>query len=222
MIHIIQNFRKTRAKLFLAKLKPKNNYKILDLGGGNGEYINQIFKNLNLKNLKITVTDLNNEHLNVGKGKYAMKFQKIDVTDRLPFKSKSFDIVFCNSLIEHATGKKEDVFGIRDNSIFDKHSFKYQKKLSREIQRVGKSYFVQTPNKTFPIESHTLMPYLIIYLPRYIQILIIKFIRDMGLRDAVPDWHLLTKKDMHSLFPDAQIIEEKYLGFVKSLIAVKQ
>ena len=55
----------------------------------------------------------------------------------LPFKSKSFDLVFSNAVIEHV-GTEND-----------------QKKFILEHDRVGKSWILTTPNRLFPIESHT-------------------------------------------------------------------
>ncbi len=45
----------------------------------------------------------------------------------LPFKDKSYDIVFSNSVIEHVGNLEK------------------QKQFADEVQRVGKSYFIQTP-----------------------------------------------------------------------------
>jgi hypothetical protein len=41
-------------------------------------------------------------------------------------------------------------------------------------------------------------------------------------REIVKSYQLLKKTDMEKMFPDADIIEEKFLGLVKSLIAVKK
>jgi hypothetical protein len=36
-----------------------------------------------------------------------------------------------------------------------------------------------------------------------------------------PDFRLLTIKEMQALFPDAEIVLERYCGFVKSVVAIK-
>ena len=56
---------------------------------------------------------------------------------KLPFDDESFDLVFSNAVIEHV-GQKED-----------------QLVFISEHDRVGKSWIFTTPNRMFPIESHT-------------------------------------------------------------------
>src|SRR5215471_15708696 len=50
----------------------------------------------------------------------------------LPFRDRSFDIVFSNSVIEH---------------VGDAAS---QTRFAAEVARVGRAYWVQTPNRRFP------------------------------------------------------------------------
>ena len=59
----------------------------------------------------------------------------------LDFDDQSFDIVFSNSVIEHL------------------YTFEQQQKMATEVQRVGKTYFIQTPNYWFPIEPHWVFPF---------------------------------------------------------------
>src|SRR5438270_4671199 len=54
----------------------------------------------------------------------------------LPFRDKSFDLAFSNSAIEHV-GSEEN-----------------QYKFAREMMRVGKRSYCQTPSRFFPIDPH--------------------------------------------------------------------
>lgn len=76
--------------------------------------------------------------------------------------------------------------------------------------RVGKRYFVQAPNKHFPIEPHYFIPFLQ-YLPVGIQ----KFVTKLLFGES-EDIHLPTKKQLKLLFPDAEIIPERFFGLTKS------
>ncbi len=66
---------------------------------------------------------------------------------RLPFRDGAFDVVFSNSVIEH---------------VGDAES---QRRFAREVARVGRGYWVQTPNRWFPVEQHLLTP-LVHWLPK--------------------------------------------------------
>lgn len=63
-----------------------------------------------------------------------------DATDLREFGDSSFDVVFSNSVIEH---------------LF---TFENQRRMAREVQRVGKAFWVQTPNFWFPMEPHFHVP----------------------------------------------------------------
>ena len=68
-----------------------------------------------------------------------------DACNTQGFKERSFDVVFSNSVIEHVGPPQK------------------QAEFAREARRLGKSYWVQTPSKWFPIEAHCGMPYWWVY-----------------------------------------------------------
>lgn len=127
---------------------------------------------------------------------------------RTGFPSGSFDIVFSNSVIEHVGG------------------YERQKSFASECIRCGRGFFVQTPNKWFPLDTHTLLPFahwlpqrlfrkLLRFAPRFL------FLKsDQGDMNDFANMRLLSKRDMETLFPGAEIIEEKFCGITKSLIAI--
>ncbi|MHB0968273.1 MAG: methyltransferase domain-containing protein [Thermoanaerobaculia bacterium] len=122
----------------------------------------------------------------------------------------AFDIVFSNSVIEHV-GSWDD-----------------QQAMAAEIARVGRRYFVQTPNRGFPIEPHFLVPGFQ-FLPRSVQRGLVRRFA-LGWYPAIPDaaeadrfldtFRLLTGREFRALFPGATIHRERFLGLTKSFIAV--
>lgn len=128
-----------------------------------------------------------------------------------PFKNDAFDIVYSNSVIEH--------LGTFDN----------QKLFAAECMRVGSRYYIQTPNKWFPIEPHYITPF-IHWLPLQIRKYLLRNLTIWGLitrptpqqcEQRLQEIYLLAAVDMKQLFPQAIIWRERLLGLTKSLIAVK-
>ena len=62
-----------------------------------------------------------------------------DATERLPFEDGAFDLAYSNSVIEHIAPPRRAAF-------------------AREIRRVARGWWVQTPAYGFPIEPHSLLP----------------------------------------------------------------
>ncbi len=124
---------------------------------------------------------------------------------------KSFDLVFSNSVIEHLFTKENQI------------------KMANEIQRVGKNYFIQTPNKYFPIEPHWVFPFfqflpfgLQVFLTQHFNLGHIPKISDKEkAKEQVREVKLLSKKEFHSMFNGANIFLEKIFGFTKSFIVYK-
>ena len=134
----------------------------------------------------------------------------------LPFSDQSFDVVFSNSVIEHVG------------------SVAGQRKFAAEIARVGVHYWVQTPNRWFPVEPHLLTPFLHFLPARWQDRLVRKCtVWAMLARPSRDRWQyyiehylrevrLLGPVEMGSLFPGSKILKERFLGLTKSLIAAKQ
>ncbi|MBV8073756.1 MAG: methyltransferase domain-containing protein [Acidobacteriaceae bacterium] len=133
----------------------------------------------------------------------------------LPFPDRAFDIVFSNSVIEHVGGVEE------------------QRGFAREVSRVGRAYWVQTPNRRFPVELHLMMP-LVHYLPKRLQKRLVErftlwemlvnpspFERSAYIDHFLNELRLLDAAELQSLFPEARILSERALGISKSLIAVR-
>ncbi len=60
----------------------------------------------------------------------------------LPFGDAEFDVGFSNAVVEHVAGGREG-----------------QRQFVHELCRVAQRVFVTTPNRRFPLEVHTLLPF---------------------------------------------------------------
>jgi SAM-dependent methyltransferase len=127
------------------------------------------------------------------------------------FHDKQFDIVFSNSVIEHV-GDNERVQLMAD-----------------EIRRVGRNYYIQTPNRYFPIEPHFVFP-MFQFLPISLRTTLLHnfplgwYPRASNRKHAeavVRSVHLLSKREMKALFPDAVTVDERLCGMTKSIQACK-
>ena len=201
--------------------------KILDFGSSEGSHINEIVKNTKINKHNVYIADIDKNALNRGRKKFGFKTILIRKNSILPFRNKYFDIVYSNSVIEHVTHEisqypqveKKRIWKINSNKEFRKNALKNQNKFAKEIIRLGKNYFVQTPYKHFPIESHSWLPF-VQYLPRPILISSIKILNLFWIKKTQPDWNLLLMSDMKKFFPDSKIIQEKRLGFIKSIMSL--
>jgi hypothetical protein len=212
--------RNKRSKIFNTILKPEKSDTILDLGGGNGSYIKRTTEGINIG--RIIVADISESHLAIANKAYGFETKLLSTGSKLPFSDGEFDIVFCNSVIEHVTIPKEDIWNCTNSKVFKQLAFERQVVFAEEIRRIGKSFFIQTPNKYFVIESHTWLPGLIALFPRKILIRTMRIFNKFWPKKAQPDWNLLTYKEMKKLFPDATIYRERYFGLTKSIIAIKK
>lgn len=209
--------RERRASLFHEYLRPGGDDRILDLGSEDGTHIASIVD----RREGVYIADISPEALERGRRKYGFETVLVPEDGSMPFPDGYFDIVFCSSVIEHVTVDKADAGDVRSGRAFAEAAFARQRRFADEISRVGRRYFVQTPNRWFPIESHTWLPGVGL-LPRRVQVPLIRALNRFWVKRTAPDWHLLTKRQMSELFPDADIVSERSLGMTKSLIAVRR
>jgi hypothetical protein len=126
----------------------------------------------------------------------------------LTFADGEFDVVFSNSVIEH----------VGDHTA--------QRRMADEIRRVGRSYYLQTPNRYFPVEPHFLFPFFAV-LPRAVRTWLVRHF-DLGWRTRQPDARaaralvdsvrLVTRSEIRMLFPDGELTPERFAGCTKSFI----
>jgi hypothetical protein len=131
---------------------------------------------------------------------------------RTSFRDQSFDLAFSNSTIEHV-GTWED-----------------QQLFARELCRVGKRVYCQTPARTFFFEPHYFTPFVVWFgflLRRY---WFVRYCTYYGIRwkptpEQVKDFQshlrLLNYAEMRQLFPGCSIRRERFLGMTKAYIAIR-
>lgn len=185
--------------MFFEYFKPDRQSRVLDLGGLPGTWRGYgDFKVVLVNLLPHPTTD--------------SRFVNIEGNVlRVPLEGRTFDIVFSNSVIEH--------LGNWEN----------QQTFASEVKRMGSKYWIQTPARWFPIEPHLIAPF-VHYLPRRLQRHLIRWFTVWGwinrpspekVQAFLDEVRLLTYSEMKTLFSDAKIIREQFLGLTKSYIALK-
>jgi SAM-dependent methyltransferase len=177
-------------------------FRVLDLGGTDDFWKNSSI--LTQPNVEITLLNLHLESTNHSNIKTVVG----DATQMPQFEEGIFDLVFSNSVIEHL------------------YNFENQQKMASEIMRVGKYFFIQTPNRYFPIEAHYALPFAQ-FLPKSFTFFLLtktklsrlKSWKPEDARQYLDEITLLNEKEMRELFPGASIYQEKVLGLVKSISA---
>lgn len=115
---------------------------------------------------------------------------------RLPFPDKSFDIVYSNAVIEHLPG--EDLV----------------RSFAAEVQRVGRGWFVTTPNFWYPFDPHYHLPFIQL-LPQDTQR---ELVQKLG-KTPYDYLHLFSKREMRKLFPTSKVIGCRVTFYPETLIA---
>lgn len=132
-----------------------------------------------------------------------------DVRDLSRFGDDEFDVVFSNAVINLMP------------------TWEDQGRMSREVMRVGKRFFVQSPNRYFPLDWRTLVPFFHLLSPEFQSWCLTHF--RVGIYPRVTDSEKartlatrvrdLSSGQMRCLFPGCKIFRERWFGFTKSLVA---
>jgi 2-polyprenyl-3-methyl-5-hydroxy-6-metoxy-1,4-benzoquinol methylase len=191
--------------LFLERMKPLKQTRILDVGGYPWCWLDS--------RVPLSVTILNLHILPGLENQYKDRCKLVigDAT-RMQFQDQQFDIVFSNSVIEHLG------------------TYQQQEKFAKEVRRVGRDLWIQTPAKCFFFEPHLLTPF-IHWLPKQMQISLARYFTVWGwitkpskqtAVEYVDELRLLNETEMRDLFQDCEIVKEKIFGLTKSYIAVRR
>ena len=182
---VARRSRERRAELFRRLMAPADGDRVVDVGCGEAGLA------AHAPDLDVTGVDLADRP-----GYPGRRFVRADAR-RLPFGENEFAIAHSNSLIEH---------------VVDPHD---RARVAAEIRRVAARYFVQTPNRWFPIEPHSLLP-LVHLLPRPLG----RRLWRLGVSSEPYDGtRMLGARELGRLFPDAEIQRERLGPLTKSLVA---
>jgi hypothetical protein len=131
-----------------------------------------------------------------------------DARELSGYANQEFDTVYSNSVLGHVG------------------SFADQQRMAQEIRRVGRSYFVQTPNQNFVVDWRTLVPFFH-FLPVPYQAWCLRHFR-VGAYPRITDYSTsihqagrirnVTFDELQSLFPNGAIVRERVGGLTKSFM----
>jgi len=193
---------------FEQTIEPKSSEVVLDVGGDPRTWIirpqlTQRVDCLNVKPSKWEESKFPTHKINTIVG---------DGCD-LEHNDGSYDIVYSNSVIEHVG------------------DWDAQKAFAREIMRVGKKIWIQTPAIECPIEPHFLAPF-VHWLPVIVRRRALRWFSVWGwvskpsqqtIDRTIDSIRLLSKKQVKELFSDCEIMTERlFLVFPKSYIIYRK
>jgi hypothetical protein len=188
--------RAIRRHRFLEWMRPRPGMRILDIGGQQSTWTD-----LDVP-CRVTVVNLS------GPDRIGPCLWVQGNALRLPFADSSFDVVFSNSVIEHVG------------------DYRQQERFAHEVQRVGSRYWIQAPNRRFPIEPHFLFPWFQ-YLPVGLRVLVGKhwpFSWSKHFRESqhaieahARTIRLPTPEELLCMFPGGMLHRELLYGLTKSI-----
>ena len=201
---LANRYRRKRFEFFrslAAELKPP--FRILDIGG-----TGHFWKTMGFgtgSGVEIVLLNTYPEHSDLP----GVRTEVGDGRDLSQYRDGEFDVVFSNSVIEHVGG------------------FEDQQAMAREVMRVGRRYFVQTPNLYFPLEPHFLFPFFQ-FLPIPVRAALLQrfslgwYPRCADRNEATQvaeSVRLISARTLSDLFPGSHLYRERSFGMTKSLTA---
>lgn len=209
VIHpIMKYFRKRRGRRLLKHFPDMGELRICDLGGSR-HFWEKL--DIGVPHKNITIYNINDDETQALRTEnYSdIEIRKYDGMT-VPVGDNFFDLLICNSVIEHIP-KPE------------------RAQIAKEMTRISRRIFCQTPAYSFPIDPHFLMPF-IHWLPKkwgeYLLYVSPWKILSNPSRETVDHYflgtNLLRKRELAELFPACAIEYEYFLGFVKSYLVVSK
>jgi SAM-dependent methyltransferase len=178
---------------FLAVLAPRPEDRILDIGvtsDATFQESNYLERAYPYKQQLTCVGTEDGSHL---EARYpGLRFLPVVAGEPLPFPSGHFDVVFSNAVVEHVGDAGR------------------QRRFVAEALRVSKRFFIVTPNRLFPFETHTGLP-LLHYLPPEMFRALLRPTR-FSIWASEDQLNLLDSSSFTRLFPADAHVRVEYAG----------
>jgi len=197
---VTSHVRKQIFQAFMHAAKPQADAKVLDIGVTSNDRSDcNLFEALYPYPHKITAVGL--EDASFLESEYpGLKYVKADALN-LPFADKSFDIAVSWAVIEHLGSRKRQLAFVQ------------------EMSRVSRAFFLTTPNRWYPIEFHTVMPF-VHWLPPKSFRQILRLLK-MPFYATEETLNLLDRRQLLSLLPETveyECMNARLLGPVSNLV----
>lgn len=195
--------------LFNELMSPTQDMKILDIGAEinpDGDRGLQFIDSYPWKE-NITAINISEDHISLINKHYPEIDTKVADACNLPWPDNYFDIIYSNAVIEHVG------------------DFEKQKKMASEVMRVGKHWFVTTPNRWYPFEFHMRLPF-VTWLPGDAYLWCGNIVRYSHVSKKYifgsknKHLRLLSAGEMESCFSGSKIIKQRITFMPETIIAV--
>ena len=192
--------RTKKFQLFELLFRPRPEDRVLDIGASGEVFLRYTFEDVYPYPSRVIAGGYDPREVKSARGAYSEPTYVVFDGCSLPFPDKSFDTVFSNAVIEHILGPGR------------------QEQFAQEVMRVGKSWFITTPNYWYPFESHYHLPF-IQFMPEALQRGYNRLLGSHIPRGQTQDLALLSARRLRKLFPTSHIEKVRVTFWPETLVA---